>query len=155
MVKSNDCGNKEEDCRPCPAGGTRAGLSPAPQDSAGGAELRSAPGGAAEMPACLLSHLEQACGWPHSHLLRVKKLRVTAFSNVKFTLTLFNSLNSVTWPLRAWLCRSSADSFTHARVVLLTWVVCQYKHVLFRVWGAEPFFLKYISLLLSELQLTC
>lgn len=56
----------------------------------------SAPGGAAEMPACLVSHPQQACGWPHSHLLQVKKLRVTVFSNVKFTLTLFNSVNSVT-----------------------------------------------------------
>lgn len=41
MVKSNGCGNEEEDCRPCPAGGTGAGLSPAPPGSAGGSELRS------------------------------------------------------------------------------------------------------------------
>lgn len=41
MVKSNDCGNKEEDCRPRPAGSARAGLSPAPQGSAGGSQLRA------------------------------------------------------------------------------------------------------------------
>lgn len=147
MVKNNDCVNKEEDCRPHPTGSTWAGLSLVLHGGAGGSELCA--GGAAEMPPCLLSHPEQVHSGPRLHLLRAKKLWVTMFSDVKFTLTLFNSLNSMTWPLRAWLCRSSTDSFTHARAVLLTWVGCQYKHVLFRVWGAEPFFLKYIALLLS------